>query len=366
MADVRVRDPQVAAQLFQPLQLTRAREIAGLTKAAIAERVGKTASAIGQFEAGKTRPDSSTLAAISLTLGFPVSFFARRHSTVDLNLEQCHFRSLRSVSQIQRRQAVRQGELLRDLIAELEHEGIDFPSDALTPIRVSPLPTSEIEEYASSVRKHWNLGLGPIPALLPLLEARGVRILPLERETERVDAFSFWFDGHPYMMLDLSKQPSRIHFDAAHELGHLLIHEDVAPGDPRAESAADAFASAFLLPKASFPDEAPNHWNYEKFIALKRRWHVSIAALVMRSRRVGRLSDASLRRAFQFLNAHGVRRSEPAEWELAGAVALVDALNLVAEDVSISVLAGRLDVHEALLWRYLRSVSSRFHAGATT
>jgi len=37
-------------------------------------------------------------------------------------------------------------------------------------------------------------------------------------------------------------------FDAAHELGHLIMHHDAEPGDLYMERQADAFAAAFLMP----------------------------------------------------------------------------------------------------------------------
>jgi len=40
------------------------------------------------------------------------------------------------------------------------------------------------------------------------------------------------------------KIAERSRFDAAHELGHLILHRHTGSAHPRAESEADAFASA--------------------------------------------------------------------------------------------------------------------------
>src|SRR4051812_25232074 len=94
------------------------------------------------------------------------------------------------------------------------------------------------------------------------------------------------------------------------------MHDDVAPGSPRAEEEADRFASAFLMPKATFLQEAPTRWSFPVFRSLKKRWHVSIQAMVHRAYQLGRLTLASYRRAFMYLNHFQLRRLEPDEWAL--------------------------------------------------
>ena len=44
---------------------------------------------------------------------------------------------------------------------------------------------------------------------------------------------------------------------AAHELGHLLLHGDAAPGDVIQEKEADAFAAEFLTPAEVIGPELP-------------------------------------------------------------------------------------------------------------
>src|SRR5690242_7469855 len=108
-------DLHLAAHLFHPPRLTLARELRGMTRAELAERVGKSAAAIGQFEGGAKvpcRPDPRTLAALALALGVPVGFFTRRTPGKPLEVDACHFRSLRSASQRERRKLLARGSLL--------------------------------------------------------------------------------------------------------------------------------------------------------------------------------------------------------------------------------------------------------------
>ena len=345
--DALPQDPRLVAIRFQPPQLTRARELRGLTRVALASMIEKTPGAVSQFESGATRPDTQTIARLGLALGVPVAFFARQNVGSAICSDSCHFRSLRSVSQLSRRQAIRIGELGHDVLALLQSEGVELPRDQVSPLRSSPKSPEQNEELAAHVRRSWGLGLGPIHEVLPLLESKGLRVLPLTDACAEVDAFSTWAQGEPVALLSFAKPSSRIHFDAAHELGHLLIHDDVTPGSPVLEGEADAFASAFLLPRETFILECPQRWNLSVFRALKVRWRVSIQALVVRAYRLGKLSSASYKNAFIELGKLGYRQKEPDEWPLGRPVVLETALRLMGDDLPPARIARLLCLHEA-------------------
>jgi Zn-dependent peptidase ImmA (M78 family)/DNA-binding XRE family transcriptional regulator len=351
-----IRDPHIAVLRFRPEQLTRGRELRGFTKTALATAVGKTAAALSQFESGANKPDARTLASLALALGIPVGFFARSPLGAPVRLEECTFRSLRSVSQYLRRQAVRSGELMHEVALLLEEEGVELPADQVTPLRDALRASDDIEVAAAELRRAWGLGPGPLTNPITLLESKGVWVLPLSAVCDDVDAFSMWQSQRPFVMLALHKPPSRVHFDAGHELGHLLLHEDAAPASPRAEREANHFAAAFLVPRETFLQECPRRWSFETFRALKRRWHVSIQALVYRAQELERLSTGSARRAFSELNRRGLRKRECDEWELARPTVLEQSLALVRDDLSLAALADRLGLHEAHLRELLEPV----------
>ena len=68
-----------------------------------------------------------------------------------------------------------------------------------------------------------------------------------------------------------------------------------------------------MLPRDSFYRDCPTYLNWNHFLELKRRWKVSLAALVRRGRDLGRISEASYKRAFVQLNRLGYRKNEPEE-----------------------------------------------------
>ena len=292
-------DVHTVAHLFDPARLTIAREWRGLTKKELAARVEKTPSAISQFESEdhRLRPDAQTVRRLSLALRLPIPFFATSSDLRLIPLDAGHFRSLRSASQRDRRRLLAVGALLCDVVGFLEQH-VEWPQDAVSGAVDSAGSIVDVEECAKAVRAAWGMKLGPIPNMTQLLESVGVLVIPIDQDSRQVDAFSLWQKGRPCVFLGTDKgSTSRTQFDGAHELGHLIRHADVAAGERAVEREADAFASAFLLPRESFLPVCPRRLSWNHFVELKRRWRVSLAALIRRARDLGCLSDASYRRA---------------------------------------------------------------------
>jgi Zn-dependent peptidase ImmA (M78 family)/transcriptional regulator with XRE-family HTH domain len=332
-------DLHLAAHLFDPARLTIARELRESTKADLASRIGKTAAAVGQFENGRARPDAGTLASLALALGLPISFFARRQHSPLMTLDLCHFRSLRSASQRGRRSLLARGTLLCDVLSFLD-ERVELPEEIVSTVAESPTTMEDIENCAVRVRRGWGLGLGPIPHLVRLLESKGVVVTLIPHNCEDMDAFSAWHAKRPIIFLvDHKGSTSRLRFDAAHELGHLVMHADVVAGSPELERQANRFASAFLLPRETFLPECPRRLNWPHFYELKRRWKVSVAALVRRAYDLECISEASYRRAYMHLNQTGERTSERDEPVPEYPTLVAQAMHELADELAPEELA---------------------------
>lgn len=111
--------------LFDCERLTLARRLRGMRKNQLAQAVGTTPKAIGQYEAGVQRPEDPTLRRLAIALGVPVEFFHAGRSPV--SMDGAHFRSLRSTTQIERDQALAYGRIATDVVAVLETL-VDFPA----------------------------------------------------------------------------------------------------------------------------------------------------------------------------------------------------------------------------------------------
>ena len=139
-----------------------------------------------------------------------------------------------------------------------------------------------------------------------------------------VDAFSqFMQTGDvPTFIIAYSNNKTsavRIHFDIAHELGHICLHEwsedieDVSKEEfKRKEREANDFAAAFLLPEETFRRDAergPQTITYYK--QLKKKWKVSIAAMIRRSEKLGIITTDDYQNLIRIMQRRGLRKEEP-------------------------------------------------------
>jgi Zn-dependent peptidase ImmA (M78 family) len=143
----------------------------------------------------------------------------------------------------------------------------------------------------------------------------------LDEKTKSVDAFSCWRNNEPYIFLNNFKTAERSRFDAAHELGHLVLHRHGGPDQRNAENEANTFASSFLMPRADVLSRASHVNTLGDIIKLKRRWRVSTAALMYRLHKLGYISDwnyrtfnIQLRQAFGDKEPEGIEREKSHVW----------------------------------------------------
>ena len=161
----------------------------------------------------------------------------------------------------------------------------------------------EIEDIAQLTRRHWGLGDGPIANMVALLETYGAVATRFSLGSARIDAFSCWISGKPYIVLGSDrKSAARSRFDAAHELGHLILHRDISQEDiqkksvlDRIEQEANRFAGAFLFPRNSFLSEFYST-RMGHLAGLKRRWRVSIQAIAHRAKDLDAIDE------YQYIN----------------------------------------------------------------
>ena len=112
------------------------------------------------------------------------------------------------------------------------------------------------------------------------------------------------------------------------------------------ERQANAFASAFLIPHDSFLRECPTRLDWGHFYELKRRWRVSVQALIRRARDVGKLSDATYRRAFFLLSRRGERQHERDEPPTEPTTLVRSAISALHGEVDVQTLADCAVIHE--------------------
>ena len=309
-----VDQARVYASMFDPFRLKVAREAMGLRKTELARRVGITPAALTQYENSVSKPSAPTLLKLALALGQSVEFFASDgHRSRVVERGEAFFRSLRSTRQIQRDKAKARAFLMSEVVDTLRRKvkmpELNVPED----FHVSESDDRDaIEKRAGALRAFWQMASGPVPHMVRLLESNGFIVVRCASDCREVDAFSRWYGDVPLVVLNDDKPLDRTRFDAAHELGHIILHADAEAGNGILEAQAHMFAAAFLMPAEDIKQQLPTRLLWPVFRELKRRWGVSVSALLRRARDLGRLTEATYRRAMMTLAKLGQRTNESA------------------------------------------------------
>ncbi len=318
----------------------------GLTKTELAQRVGVTVRTIQAFEADGAPLDRSP--ALTEVLGYREAFFLRP-ALQALDGEQARFRARRRATAAQRGAARADGAIAIELY-EWVAERFRLPEANLLDLDGEPA-----ERAAAALRSAWGRGVEPLPNLVQLAEANGVRILSLPGRSALVDAFSLWRDGHPYVFLSMMKSTERSRFDLAHEIGHLVLHSRGHADGVEAEREADRFAAAFLVPAESLLPRAGREPAVPQILRLRSHYGVSAFAMTHRLHAVGRLSDWAYRQNCVHLAQRGYRTGEPGGLERERSRIFTVALeSLRSRGVGIAQIAEELGlddqaVHEFVL-----------------
>jgi Zn-dependent peptidase ImmA (M78 family)/transcriptional regulator with XRE-family HTH domain len=327
---------------FSGARLGIARRMARLPRTELAAKIGISPAAVTQLERDQIRPTTALAAELCLALGVPASFLLTAVSPQLIAASAAHFRSLRSTPAMSRDQALAFAELGLEVLAAVE-DYVDLPEVTLPALDTSSLETADgIARAAGQARDAFGLPDGPVPHVVRLLEAHGVLVLrlPGNRIDERVDAFSTSASRRPVVLLSpLKDDKARSRFDAAHELGHLLLHHDAEPGSKVIENQAHAFAAAFLTPADQVIEDLPRRIDWPQFHRAKRRWGVSLKSLVYRAHSLRLLNDAAYRRANVQLAAWGNPEPGPlgppeSPSLLGTAISLLQDINIMASDIA--------------------------------
>lgn len=292
---------------FDGRRLSLARRLRRLQRTTLAGRTSVTAAAITQFERNSARPTNAVLAELAMALGVPAEFFRQGRPIEQVPATAAHFRSLRATPAIARDQALAFAEIALAVVDVLE-QYVDLPdvSGFADPVDDEPAD-GQVAAIAARTRSRLGVEPGPIPHMVRLLEAHGVIVLRLPQEIDdKVDAFSTEAGHRPLVLLSPAKDDrARSRFDAAHELGHLVMHQDVRPGSKIIEHQAHQFAAEFLAPTVELELDLPRKVDWEALLVAKKKWGISLAALVYRAHTIGLWGEHSYRRANQHLAAQG-------------------------------------------------------------
>jgi Zn-dependent peptidase ImmA (M78 family)/DNA-binding XRE family transcriptional regulator len=304
---------------FNGDRLKAARIYRGLTVAELAAQIGLQRQTISMYENDKLKnPEYSTVKKMSDTLGFPPEFFLERES-MELKVGSTYFRALLTTNKKYRSQQVQKMNFISSIYSFL-NEYIEFPAFNFPTLQGELDP----EDAAKALRKCWNLGDKPIDNIIYLVEQNGILVTRFDTDTDDIDAFSHMLNinENSIFLIGYSKNKgtaARIHFDIAHELGHILLHEwseDIESLSKdefkERENQAHAFASAFLLPKEAFIADVGTYANnLAYYIELKKKWKVSISAMIRRSYSLNLIDYFTYQYLMRTMQKQGIKKEEP-------------------------------------------------------
>lgn len=342
---------------FNGDRLKFARIYRGKTIIQLADEVEVTKQAISQYEKGINTPGFETLMKLINKLGFPRDFFFEKKQE-NIKVGNSYFRALLGTTKQEKQFQLSRIELLSDIFYFLE-EYVNFP--------VLKIPEFEaddtIEQKASKLREFWGVGNNPIKSVVNLMEKNGICITCLPTQEISIDAFTQTqlYNGKKYyftVLGDDKYSSARRQFSAAHELGHIILHENIVDTDEidkteykKMEEEANQFASAFLLPREEYMNDLiyPNKLDY--YIELKKKWRVSIAALIVRAYQLQAINVNQYQYLMKQINARGWKKLEPLDdmVPLAKPMALkkaVDVLinNQIFDEDSFMIALGQTQV----------------------
>lgn len=310
---------------FQGLRLKQLRTVHSLTLAELGEQIGRSSSTLSAWENGSQLPEAESFGRLCQVFGVSRQWFLKSvPQTAEENQRPYFYRSQASAHKHARQRSQLYLLWLQE-ISSFFQDAMDWP-----PVNVPMLDTDdcqliadeEIEEIARECRQRWKLGTAPIPDVIQVMENAGIICTRATLGHVKMDGVSHVsvIDGRPYVLIAEDKANAiRNRFDAAHELGHIVLHSRIPQGQYEddelynlLEAQAHRFASAFLLPPESFSQEVV--WpTLDNLLSLKSRWKVSVAAMIVRCRDLSLLNEQVELRLWKGRSARRWTKGEPGD-----------------------------------------------------
>jgi Zn-dependent peptidase ImmA (M78 family) len=185
----------------------------------------------------------------------------------------------------------------------------------LLPVSENGTPAS----IAQKLRKVWNMPKGEVANVIDLIESHGVMTLAVDFKTDRVDSRSILIlNKYPVIFYNKALLGDRLRFTLAHELGHIIMHTRQALlSIEEVGHEANLFAAEFLMPEKDIKADFNENINLDLLARLKKKWKVSMQAILYRANDLNMLTDNQKRYIIGQFNALKIRRREPVELDIA-------------------------------------------------
>lgn len=299
-------------EIVNTQMIVLAREARGLSQAELAELIGMSATNLSKIERADIGIAKELLESIADKTGYPIQFFYQQGEIVPENL---NYRKREVVAQKLITPIHAQVNVIRKHIHFLRM-ALQIPKIDLPVIELSATQTPQ--QIAIKLRRLWNVNTPVIDNITKLIEDNGIVINSFPFNTDRVDSRSILTDEKlPIIFLNSSLLGDRQRFSLAYELGQLIMHTFCIVGlDRDVSHEANAFAAEFLMPEKEIRKDFDNGITIPLLGELKRKWKVSMIALLYRADDLGYLTPNQKRYLVQQFNQLKIRKREPMELDI--------------------------------------------------
>ena len=310
-------------KVFNGVCMKFARQYRGYSVDELASIIGVTRQAVSQYEntlLDKEKPSFERILKIASVLNFPLDFFYTK-GVENMNVNTTYFRALLGSSKKEKKAQINRAIIVTAIYKVLK-QYIEFPSLNI-PQYSEEISENEIKNKANELRKLWGIKNNPIDDIIFLMESNGILVNTVSTEENGIDAYTQYttIEDEKIMCVTLENQKTsaaRLQFSAAHELGHILLHGpniDINEVDRvtfrELENQANLFASELLMPEEEFKKDLVYPTNLKSYEILKRKWKVSIAAMMMRAVNLGLITKNQYQYLIKQYNYKKYRTQEP-------------------------------------------------------
>lgn len=308
-----------------------ARQLRGYTQKEAAVSIGITQGKLSKAENQLQTLPQDVFERLADVYDLPTSFFRRAG---DRSAEE-HFYFRRKVTiPVKTIEAFKAQIQVLKLVLDDILSPIELPECTLPSLSPKDYP---IKDIAGSIRQKLGIGFGPVPNLTSLLEKNGILVFRFDFGTNQLDGLSsITSSGHKIIFLNSQMPNDRNRFSLAHEIGHIIMHIGQGqPGSEGLEREADLFASEFLMPEDEIGAMLYN-LNLATLAELKRRWRVSMRALIRRAHDLNCISDRTYR-SFQItFSKKGFTKNEPVIIPVENPTVIRDSILLYKRELGYS------------------------------
>lgn len=308
------------------------RQLRQKTQKEVAEAVGISQSFLSKAEHGLQELPSDVMVKLCRYYDVPESFFLRKDGISPIG--HLYYRKKLTITNKVIDSFVAKVKIYKAIIDDLM-SAVELPEYTLG----SYIPDDEMsaKEIARKIRYELKIFCGAVPNLAILLENNGIVIIRFDFGTDKIDGLTTITDsGRKVMFINNNMPNDRIRFSMAHELGHLIMHLGNPPrSSDDAERQADEFASEFLMPQDEIGPSLQNI-NIQTLGLLKKKWRVSMHALVRRAKDLDAISYQQYRSLQMYFSKKGYTKNEPIPLPLEKPIMWEETINLYRTELGYS------------------------------